>query len=314
MQPNGESVILDPSKTPPHQSIFLEEFLSLFQVCNLRSFIDATLGAGGHSQAILKAHPEIQTWIGIDRDESALELAKARLFPLLQGKSAHFLHEDFLSASQNMANLTGLQGVDGIFLDIGVSSMQLDRAERGFSFRQDGPLDMRMDSSQSLSAYDLVNRSNAKELERIFRDYGEEPRYRKAAQMIIQARQKRKLTRTSDLTSALDGLWQGSHKHPATRIFQALRIAVNSELEQLEKSLPLWMDHLNPGGRLGVISFHSLEDRIVKICMKERAKQPGWKLVFDKPLEASAKEIRKNPRSRSAKLRFIEKLATVDVS
>lgn len=292
----------------PHKSIFLEEFLQFFASANPKSFIDATLGAGGHSEAILTSHPQINSWIGIDQDKSALELAQKRLQMLLQGKRAQFVHLGFAQAAQMLAQ----QGdtYDGIFMDIGVSSMQLDQAHRGFSFRFDGPLDMRMDQESELDAAFIVNKWDSKKLEQIFREFGEEPHAKKAADMISLARKKKKLQTTHDLVEALKGLWPHGRKHPATRVFQALRIAVNRELEQLEQSLPLFMNLLAPGGKLGVITFHSLEDRIVKNCFRDRAKsEAGWMILTPKPIEPSFKEQKANPRSRSAKLRFIEKLS-----
>ena len=301
-------------KKPPHQSIFLEEFEQFFEPITLTSFVDATLGAGGHSEFILQKHPEIKVWIGIDQDKEALLLAKARLQPLLEGKRAYFIHTDFAKAPARIKEIAlegGLEGgLDGIFFDIGVSSMQLDQAERGFSFRFEGPLDMRMNQSQKLTAREIVNKWPAKELERIFRDYGEEPKAKKAADMLLQARHKKPITTTLELAAALEGLWTGSRKHPSTRIFQAVRIAVNGELEQLESALPAWMALMKEGGRLGVISFHSLEDRIVKCQMRDSYKAGGWQLLTPKPLEPSLKEQKKNPRARSAKLRFIEKSST----
>jgi 16S rRNA (cytosine1402-N4)-methyltransferase len=290
---------------PAHRSIFLNEFSDFFTDRKLLSFMDATLGAGGHSERILQLHPEIEYWIGIDQDIAALEIAKKRLSPLLKGKKAIFLHSSFHDACSFL--IKEHLRFDGIFLDIGVSSMQLDQAQRGFSFRSEGPLDMRMNQDDDLNAEIILNRWDCKKLATIFAEYGEEPKAKKAAQMICTARQKKSLKTTTDLVKALEGLWLNSRKHPATRIFQALRIAVNSELEQLEQALPKFLDLLNEHARLGVISFHSLEDRIVKLCFRERSKQLGWSVLTPKPLEPTSKEIRYNPRSRSAKLRFIEK-------
>lgn len=292
----------------PHQSIFVSEFLNFFQTSSIKVFVDATLGAGGHSFEILKAHPEIETWIGIDQDPSALALAKSRLEPLLIGKKAHFLHANFVEGPDWIQKNCS-EKIDGIFMDLGVSSMQLDQAERGFSFRFDGPLDMRMNSEQKLTAYEIVNHWTQASLEKIFIEWGEEPKAKRGAQMIIQFRQKQKIKTTADLCQALEGLWPRGKKHPATRIFQALRIAVNDEMNVLSQSIPNWLCLLSPQGRMGVIAFHSLEDRLVKLAFREASKdKKAWNLLTPKPLEPTDQEMRANRRSRSAKLRFIERL------
>lgn len=294
----------------PHKSIFVAEFLSFFSDSNLKVFVDATLGAGGHSFEILKAHPEIETWVGIDQDMSALALAKDRLSPLLEGKKAHFLHANFAEGPHWFEQHLPGQRIDGLFMDLGVSSMQLDQAERGFSFRFEGPLDMRMNASQDLNAEEIVNTWPLSKLEKIFIEWGEEPKARRAAQMIGQYRQKKDIRTTAELCQALEGLWPRGNKHPATRIFQALRIAVNDEMNVLSRSIPNWLQLLAPKGRMGAISFHSLEDRQVKLAFREASKEKDlWHLLTPKPLEPTSQEMRMNRRSRSAKLRFIERSA-----
>ena len=203
--------------------------------------------------------------------------------------------------------------IDGIFLDIGVSSMQLDRPEKGFSLYKEGPLDMRMDASQDLDAARVVNTFSEKELGRIFLELGEEPRWRRAAHAIVEARKKKRFKTTTDLTEALKPVltWggRGGKKiHPMTLVFQALRIYVNDELGAIQGVIPEAIDLLAPGGLLGVISFHSLEDRIVKNAFREAAQNKKVRLLTKKPLIADLAEMKRNPRSRSAKMRFVEKI------
>lgn len=299
-----------------HESVLLQEVLEGFREVHLATFVDGTLGAGGHSRAILAAHPEIERFIGFDQDPTALKLAQSHLhFP-----SAQFIPRNFVEIDHFVAQ------ADGILVDLGVSSMQLDQAEKGFSFRREGPLDMRMDPSNPTTAALLVNTLSEKELGYIFHMYGEERRWRKAAGAIIKARSHKPLTTTRELAALLETvLYDPKSKiHPATRIFQALRLAVNQELECLERFLPSAFKLLNPGGRLAVISFHSLEDRLVKHFFRTQVsdkvstsglgglfldKKPEGRLITTKPIEASEEEVAKNPRSRSAKLRIIEKLA-----
>jgi 16S rRNA (cytosine1402-N4)-methyltransferase len=290
-----------------HQSILVKEFLSFFSELAIRTFIDGTLGAGGHARVLLEAHPEIERLYGFDRDPEALEIAAETLNPfqeritLIQANFTDF--ELYVSGP-----------VEGIFLDLGVSSMQLDRPEKGFSLYKEGPLDMRMDPTSHPDAETVVNSYSEQDLGRIFREYGEEPRWRAAAKAIAQARAKKRLKTTTDLTEALKHVltWggrRGKKIHPMTLIFQALRIYVNDELKVLEKMLPKGIDALSPGGRFGVLTFHSLEDRIVKHTFRRfAAEEKAVKILTKKPLVADREETRRNPRSRSAKLRFIEKL------
>ena len=305
----------------PHISVLLTEFLTFFQGRTVRYFLDATLGAGGFSESMLLQHPEIECLIGIDQDPSALEIAAARLEPwkskirLVQGNFEHL--SDYLKDAK-------IPKVDGIVFDLGVSSMQLDRPEKGFSFMREGPLDMRMDPESSLSAKEVVNTWTEEQLGRIFRDYGEEKRWRLAARSIIKARSSAPLHTTADLNRALAPLYNRKPGiHPFTLVYQALRICVNRELEVLEQSVPLAIDCLSPGGRMGLISFHSLEDRIVKHILRFAAsdkyntsglgglfldKDPTVQLLTRKPITSSEEDIAHNPRCRSAKLRMIEKI------
>lgn len=309
----------------PHLSVLQREVLHYFAGRQCKVFVDGTLGAGGHSKAILDEHPEIEKFFGIDQDPLALEIAKEKLTPW--GAKINLIRGNF-SLMKQLLKKCNITHVDGILLDIGVSSMQLDRSEKGFSFMRDGPLDMRMDPDQSLTAAEIVNTWSEKELGRIFRDYGEEKQWRGISQAIVQARSHVSITSTlqlSDILMPLLGWRKGKGLHPLTLVFQALRICVNDELGVLSKILPDAIELLAPGGRLAVISFHSLEDRIVKNAFRDAAsdkvdsgleglfidKIPKLKLLTRKPVTALDDEILSNPRSRSAKLRVAEKIGKI---
>jgi 16S rRNA (cytosine1402-N4)-methyltransferase len=286
-----------------HYPVLLEEVLQFFEPLTINMFVDATLGLGGHALALLEAHPEIQTYLGFDQDAEAQKIAKERL--------AAF-EDRLVLANVNFEDITDvldeqkLPTIDGAFFDLGVSSMQLDQADRGFSFSKGGPLDMRMNPNVKCSAEEVVNNWSEKELGRIFRDYGELRRWRVLARAIVQERPKKRITTTEQLTEILMPHASKKRKvHPMTLPFQALRIAVNCELEVMETTLPAVIERLSPGGRLGVISYHSLEDRIVKQLFRDT---PSVKILTKKPVVPSDTEIRKNVRSRSAKMRFVEKL------
>lgn len=305
-----------------HQPVLLMEVLEAFNGLHLTHFIDGTLGAGGHAEAILKAHPELVSYQGIDQDLDAIAIATERL-KLWQGK-LHVTHANFAEFDQVLKK-ERISKVEGILVDLGVSSMQLDRPERGFSFSKEGPLDMRMNSEGELTAADIVNTWSEKEIGIVFRDYGEEKRWRIAARAIVEARKQKAILTTHDLVNVLRPVLPWNPKkgiNPLTLIFQGLRIAVNRELEVLQNFLSRAMDALTPGGRLAVISFHSLEDRIVKDAMRLAAsdkwetaglggglfrdKTPTVSLMTRKPIIPTDQEIEANPRSRSAKLRIVE--------
>lgn len=294
----------------PHISVLLSEVLEVFKDQSITTFIDATLGAGGHSEAILKNHPEIKKLIGIDQDLNAIKIAKERL----KEWPVEIIHSNF--------STTKLPQADAILADLGVSSMQLDQAERGFSFMREGPLDMRMNQTQALTAEVIVNEWDEKDLARIIRDYGEEKRWKEAARAIVR---NRPFHTTLELAALLKKTLFNPKKKidPSTQVFQALRIAVNDELGVIERFLKRAMEALNPKGRLAIITFHSLEDRIVKHAFRELAldkvstkslgpglflsKDPEVKILTPKGIIASEQEILLNPRSRSAKLRAVEK-------
>jgi 16S rRNA (cytosine1402-N4)-methyltransferase len=305
---------------PYHVSVMSGEVLDILQPGPGMVILDGTLGGGGHSRALLQAGAQV---IGMDRDPEALQEAG----PLLSSYEPNFrsIRGNFCEAEEALNEL-GLSQIDGALLDLGVSSHQLDTATRGFSFQKDGPLDMRMDLSEKTTAADLVNHASFEELIRIFRDYGEEPKAARIASRIINVRAKKPFTTTLELASAVESVVRRTGpKHAATRVFQALRIAVNEEIASLAKGLEVITRCLKPGGVFAVISFHSLEDRTVKQFFRDGSNKwidrPEWpeprknplyqfEKVTSGPMVASPEEIAKNPRARSAKLRAVRKLWT----
>lgn len=306
--------------SPAHIPVLLSEVLAAFSAQPLHTFIDCTLGLGGHAHAILSAHPEIATYIGCDQDPSAMAIATQQL--ARWSHKLHLLRQNFADLPRN-----SLPQADGILVDLGVSSLQLDTPDRGFSFRFDSPLDMRMDPTKPLTAADIVNTYSAEELGHIFRKYGEEPQWRSAAHAIVRARTQQPILTTQEFLQVLMPIFPAARRrkalHPATLIFQALRLCVNQELEVLETLLPWAIDQLPVGGRLAIMSFHSLEDRIVKQAFQQAAsdkentsgcgglfidKAPTVTIVTRKAVGCSESEAERNPRARSARLRVIEKL------
>lgn len=281
-----------------HIPVLLQEVLATFAGLTLRTVFDGTCGAGGHAQALLIAHPEIERYCACDQDQEALDRARLTLSSF--GEKVTFCHTNFSMPPQEPPFF------DAVLLDIGVSSMQLDTPARGFSFMKEGPLDMRMDSSADLTAEEIVNHWDRLSLERIFTEYGEEPKARKAADAIVEARKRRPMSTTLELAEVLSTVLLRRGKcHPATQVFQALRIAVNGELDVLRSAIPLLANRLSVGGRMAIITFHSLEDRIVKQGFKELAQSDQFSLVYKKPLAPQWAEVKKNSRARSAKLRAI---------
>jgi 16S rRNA (cytosine1402-N4)-methyltransferase len=305
-----------------HVPVLLEETLG-FLAPERRPgglFVDATLGLGGHAEALLRRAPEARL-LGLDRDAQALELAARRLAPFED--RVRLEHAVFDRLEEVLARL-GIDRVAGVLADLGVSSLQLDLPERGFSFRRDGPLDMRMGIAE-LTAADLVNESSEEELERIFRDYGEERHARRIARAIARARTDSPITTTGQLKSLIDRIkgWASREEKidPATRVFQALRIEVNQELAGLAALIDQTVRLLEPDGRLVIISYHSLEDRIVKNRMREmahgevdqitgrtRTETQLIEALTRKPVRPTEEEIAFNPRSRSAKLRAARRI------
>jgi 16S rRNA (cytosine1402-N4)-methyltransferase len=277
-----------------HKPVLSHEVLEIFAEQKIRTFFDGTLGAGGHAALLLEAHPEIERYIGCDRDPRAHELARAKLAPW--GEKVEIVRGSYAEMVSEVAGC-----IDGFLIDIGVSSMQLDERERGFSFMGDAPLDMRMDPEADLTAEMIVNRYPETELARIFFEYGEERRSRQVAKAIVEARRKKPIRTTGQLVEIIKPVAQRGRLHPATLVFQALRIVVNDELGQLERGLKAAMGKLCPGGRMAVISFHSLEDRIVKNTLRDA--KDKIKILTKKPIGPSVEEMKANARARSAKLR-----------
>ncbi len=281
-----------------HVPVLLEEVLQYLDPKKEDSYLDLTAGYGGHAQKVLDITGNYRGSVLVDRDQNAINELTQNF-----GTSDLVLkHQDFLTASQEL--LESGQQFDCILADLGVSSPHLNEASRGFAIQTDGPLDMRMDQEQLLSAATIVNSYEESELADLIKEYGEEPKSRQIAKLIVDARP---FSSTAELAQVVAKAWPGySRVHPATRTFQAIRIAVNNELDLLKQSLPLWVELLKPGGRLVVISFHSLEDRIVKQYLQQVS---GDRYDADmlpltkKPITAASHEIVHNPRARSAKLR-----------
>jgi 16S rRNA (cytosine1402-N4)-methyltransferase len=287
----------------PHVTVLRNETVSAIAPVAGGVYLDATLGAGGHTEAILAI--EGTRVIGVDRDESALALARARL--AVFGDRVTLVHGRFGAIEAHLAAL-GVAGLDGMIADLGLSSMQLDQADRGMSFRTEGPLDMRMDTSSGETALDLIDRLDDDELANVIFKYGEERRSRRVARCIKQSRDQGDLNTTLDLRRAVVravGPARIGGVDPATRTFQGLRIAVNRELEELEQLLELAPKVVKIGGFVGLISFHSLEDRLVKRSLRAREL---WRPLTKKPVVPSDDEMNENPRSRSAKLRAAERV------
>lgn len=305
-----------------HTSVLLEETIEGLKIKPEGIYVDGTLGGGGHSREIAKRLGARGRLIGIDQDEAAIFAAGKRLEEF--GDKVTIVRSNYRNTKEVLISL-GITGIDGMMLDLGVSSYQLDTKERGFSYRFDTPLDMRMDLRQSFSARDIVNDYSEMELFRVIRDYGEDKFAKNIAKHIVLARQKKPIETTGELNeiikAAIPAKMRAEGGHPSKRTFQAIRIECNRELEVLKESLEELIDLLNPGGRLCVITFHSLEDRIVKTAFKNAANPcicpPGFPVcvcgrvskgrVIGKPILPGEEELSENSRSKSAKLRIFEK-------
>ena len=307
-----------------HEPVLLNEVLQWMEVRQGGAYCDGTLGGGGHSGAILRASGGTASLYGIDRDLMAISAASERL-----GGFAGFraLHGNFHDGKE-LLQAAGAPLLDGVLLDLGVSSPQLDKGERGFSYHEDAPLDMRMDPTQGITAAELLNTASEKELTRIIKEYGEEKWAARVAAMICEHRVRKPMETTFDLVHAVDAaipkaVRRKDDGHPARRTFQAIRIAVNDELDPLDKALCDFVDCLKPGGRLLVITFHSLEDRLVKRCFQRLqnpctcppkapictcGKKPQVKVLARGAVPPTEEEVARNPRARSAKLRVVQKL------
>nr|WP_326167266.1 16S rRNA (cytosine(1402)-N(4))-methyltransferase RsmH [uncultured Lachnoclostridium sp.] len=306
-----------------HRSVLLEETVNGLNIRPDGIYVDGTLGGGGHAYEICRRLGDKGSIVGIDQDEAAIEAAGIRLKDF--GEKVTIVRSNYCEMKSVLHGL-GIDKVDGIVLDLGVSSYQLDTAERGFSYREDAPLDMRMDRRQTMTARDIVNDYSEKDLYRVIRDYGEDKFARNIAKHIVIEREKRSIETTGQLTEIIRGAipmkFQKKSGHPAKRTFQAIRIELNRELDVLKDSLDDMIDLLNPGGRLCIITFHSLEDRIVKSVFKKNedpctcpkdfpvcvcGKVSKGSILTRKPILPGPEEMEENSRSKSAKLRIFER-------
>ncbi|NMW84872.1 16S rRNA (cytosine(1402)-N(4))-methyltransferase RsmH [Peptoniphilus sp. AGMB00490] len=306
-----------------HKSVLLKETINGLNVRRNKIYIDGTLGGAGHSYEILKKLDGTGLLIGIDQDVEALKAAKVRLSEF---KNVEFFNLNYIDFEKALDAL-GINKIDGVLLDIGVSSYQFDNPERGFSYRFDAPLDMRMDKSLEISAKDILNTYSEDEITKIIKEYGEEKWASRISKFIVDYRKNRNIETTFELVEIIKNAIPASARrkgpHPAKRTFQALRIEVNKELDVLKNSIDSFVNRLNPGGRIAIITFHSLEDRIVKnsfkylekdcicppnspICTCDKKRE--IKIITRKPITASEEELKENNRSHSAKLRIAEKL------
>lgn len=286
-----------------HIPVLVSEVLQYLDPKKGETFLDLTAGYGGHAKKVLERTFSGHKTVLVDRDQNAIIALREQF----SGSGAEIVHKDYLSASREL-KAAGRQ-FDLILADLGVSSPHLDMASRGFSIAQDGPLDMRMDQSQAVTADLIVNSYSEAILADIIKRYGEEPKAKKIARGIVENRPLRTTTQLASVVARFSG--RHGKIHPATRTFQALRIAVNDELAMLETAMPIWLDLLAPGGRIAIISFHSLEDRIVKQNLRERSKdkyEASLRLLTKGPVTGSHYELVSNPRARSAKLRAAVKI------
>ena len=306
-----------------HVSVLLNECLDALNIKDDGIYVDCTLGGAGHSSHILQRLSKDGLLVGIDQDTDALKAAGERL---KEYENKKLVHNNFHNIDSILEELD-IPKVDGILMDLGVSSYQLDEGERGFSYMKDAPLDMRMNRDREFSAYDVVNSYSMEDLWRIIRDYGEEKFAKRVAEFIVNRREEKPIETTLELVdiikAAIPAKARREGPHPAKRTFQAIRIEVNGELEILNKAIEDGVNRLNKGGRMAIITFHSLEDRIVKLKFRELAnpctcpkefpicvcgKKPLVKLISRKAIDPSKEEVEENPRSRSAKVRILEKI------
>lgn len=312
----------------PHKSVLPAEVIQQLKCTRGYTIVDCTLGGAGHSETILEHIAPEGFLLGIEQDDAAIEAARVRIARF--GRQFEIFKGNFADIDEALTK-SGLRQVDGFLLDLGLSSLQLADAERGFSFRLDGPLDMRFDRQTPMTAADVINGYKETELTRVIRDYGEERWAARIASFIVKARDREPITRTGQLVELIKAAIPASARrrggHPAKRTFQAFRIEVNRELEVLKTALDAMAKWLRPGGRIAVISYHSLEDRIVKTKFKELAtgcicpprlpvcvcgRQPTLRIVTGRPILPTEAEIEDNPRARSARLRVAEKVSNAD--
>ncbi len=308
-----------PRAPAPHEPVLYHEVIHYLRPHSGGRYIDCTLGSGGHARGILEASLPAGQLLGLDVDPLAVEMAKKYLEPF--SERIKLLRASYVTLSQQIEAM-GWENVDGILFDLGLSSMQIEVAERGFSFLRQADLDMRFDPDEPITAADLVNTLPERDLTELLYKFGEEPQARKISRAIVKSRPIKTTTQLAEIVTSVTR-YKTSDIHPATRTFQALRIAVNRELEVLQEALPQAIAALAPEGRLAVISYHSLEDRIVKQCFRSESKDcicpPGQpvctcghkasiKVITRKPVRPSRQEISRNPRARSARLRVAERL------
>jgi 16S rRNA (cytosine1402-N4)-methyltransferase len=295
---------MESSGRAAHTPVLLNEVVEMLKVRETGVYVDATIGLGGHASAILQRIGGEGALIGIDRDEEALSQAAKRL-----GNGKVYLRKGPFSEIGEIVSGIGMENVDGVLFDLGVSMLQLKDHDRGFSFMSDARLDMRMDPSQKLSAWEVINKYSEKELQRILKEFGEEPVYRKIAKRIVISRHSGTIDTCAELAELVLQAYGGRGKtHPATRTFQAVRIEVNKELDELRKGLFAALGILKVGGRMCVIAYHSLEDRIVKNTFKDLGREGVVRILTKKPIAPAREEVLRNSASRSAKLRGIEKI------
>ncbi len=311
---------MEQSKSPNHQPVLLKEVIASLQLRDGQTIVDGTLGLGGYSEEALRSAKGLKV-VAFDLDQENLRLAKEKLAEY--SDQMIYVNDNFANIKRELENLK-IEKIDGLMLDLGLSSPQIDLAERGFSFGKEGPLDMRYGKDQPLTAADVINSYGLEQLTKIFREYGEERHAYKIARAILQRRSEKDFTTTTELADFIAETVGGKKEriHPATRVFQALRIEVNRELSSLEQVLNDSVELMNPQARLAVVSYHSLEDRIVKNFFRDSARefvnlpnelttrylQPKLRLINKKPLRPSNEEVMENPRSRSAKLRIAERI------
>ncbi len=295
-------------KAEIHKPVMCNEVLEYLKLSPGMIVVDGTIGCGGHSVRILEHILPGGRLIGIDRDHESLDITRRRLSKFAQAVS--LIHGNFRDLDKILV-MVGVNKVDVVFFDLGLSSMQLSDPERGFSFQTEGPLDMRMDRTSFIQAYDLINNLNEEEISSILWSFGQERFHNRIAHLLVTERKKAPISSTSEVANivmrAIPRHYRFGRIHPATRTFQAIRIAVNRELEALDEGIKKAIDLLQQGGRVAVISFHSLEDRIVKINFRSARSEGKIKVITPKPLRPTSEEQIKNPSSRSARLRVAER-------
>lgn len=303
-----------------HIPVMLNEVIHFLNPAKGKVIVDATVGTGGHSKDILKRIMPQGRLVCIDRDQESLQIAEKRLCQILPAdneragggyESPEFIHGNFIDVDKILEGLK-IKKIDGILFDLGISSFQLGNPERGFSFQNEGPLDMRLDRDSYISAYDLVNNLNEAELSNLLWNFGEERWHNRIARLLVKERERHSISTTLELSNivlrAVPYKYRFYRIHPATRTFQAVRIAVNRELENLQAAMDKAVELLNRGARICVISFHSLEDRIVKLTFRRLASSGMLKIITPKPLVPASSEVENNPACRSAKLRAAERI------